>query len=338
MASVRNAIGTATLAMTLVVGFGGSNAGATLVFTRNPLHPAVFAASDNGKGVRRIGAGSSPHISPNDDSIVYLRGGKSPEMELVPTAGGSARMLMKGWREPFDFAFSPDSKLVAAERGHELGKRKLVVIDLASGKQQVLASGYFSGFSFSPDGGELAFSKLTRAFSESGDIFRVKLSGGEPVALTDDHRSTEPLWGPQNKIVFDKAHNLKSRLSPKAQLYLMDPDGGGVKQLTHTKVPPLIFGLTPVAWSASGGQLLAEYGGEDTTYAVTVDPRSGAERKVIPGDTEMGFDGTALSKNGKFVLGVTSVEPGPHQHIAVVPYGGGKKMIVTKGYEPSWSR
>jgi hypothetical protein len=268
-----------------------------------------------------------------------MRAAKSPEMVTVPAAGGSTRTLMKGWREQFDFAFSPDSTMVAAERGHELGRRKLVVIDLASGKQTVVASGFFNGFSFSPDSGALVFSKSGRAFSESGDLFRVTLAGGKTVALTHDHRSISPLWSPRGPIVFDRVRNLKSPLGPKAQLYSMNPVGARPKQLTHTKVPPLIFGLAPVAFSANGRRLLAEYTGQDTGYAVTVNPRNGAERKVVPGDMEMGFFGTAISKDGKLVLGVTGVEAGPAQHIAVVPYGGGrKKVIVASGYEPDWSR
>jgi hypothetical protein len=316
-----------------------ASAGATLVFTRNPLNPAVFAAGDNGKGIHRIGAGSSPHISPDGHSIVYMRAAKSPEMVTVPAAGGSTRTLMKGWREQFDFAFSPDSTMVAAERGHELGKRKLVVIDLASGRQRVLATGFFNGFSFSPDSGALVFSKSGRAFSESGDLFRVTLAGGKTVALTHDHRSISPLWSPSGPIFFDKVRNLKSPVGPKAQIYSMNPVGARPKQLTHTKVPPLIFGLSPVAFSANGRRLLAEYEGQDTGYAVKVNPRNGAESKVIPGDMEMGFFGTAISNDGKLVLGVTSVEPGRGQHTATVPYGGGrKKVIVTDGYEPDWSR
>jgi hypothetical protein len=316
-----------------------ANAGATLVFTRNPLHPAVFAAEDNGKGVHRIAAGSAPHISPDGQSLVYMRAGKTPEMVTVPAGGGPTRTLMKGWREQFDFAFSPDSKMVAAERGHELGKRKLVVIDLATGRQRVIATGFFNGFSFSPDGGALVFSKSGRAFSESGDLFRVTLADGKRVALTHDHHSISPLWSPSGPIVFDRVRNLKSPVGPKAQLYTMNPVGARPKQLTHTKVPPLIFGLAPVAFSANGRRLLAEYTGQDTGYAVTVNPRNGAERKVIPGDMEMGFFGTAISKDGKLVLGVTGIEPSPVQHIAVVPYGGGKKkVIVADGFEPDWSR
>ena len=316
-----------------------ASAGATLVFTRNPLHPAVFAAGDNGKGAHRIGAGNSPHISPDGHSIVFLRAGKSPEMVTVPAGGGAPRLLMKGWREQFDFSFSPNSEMVAAERGHELGKRKLVVIDLASGRQTVVAQGFFSGFDFSPDGSELVFSKSGKAFSLSGDLFRGGVGGGKPAALTEDHRSVSPLWSPDGRIVFDRVRNLKSPVGPKGQLYVMNRNGGAVRQLTHTKVAPLLFGLSPVAFSANGQRLLAEFGGQDTAYAVAVNPRNGAEHKLIPGDMEIGFFGTAISKDGKQVLGETSVEAGPGQKIAVVPYGGGKKkVIVANGFEPDWNR
>lgn len=316
-----------------------AGADATLVFTRNPIHPSVFSASDNGRGAHRIGAGNSPHISPDGHSIVYMRTGKSPEMVTVPAGGGPTRLLMKGWREQFSFAFSPNSQMVAAERGHELGRRKLVVIDLASGRQTVVAQGFFNGFSFSPNGTELVFAKSGKAFSQNGDLFRVGVGGGKPVALTKDHRSISPLWGPDGRIVFDKVRNLKSPVGPKAQLYVMNGTGGGVRQLTHTKVAPLLFGLSPVDFSANGRRLLALFGGQDTAYAVTVNPRTGAERKVIPGDMEMGFFGTAISKDGKLVLGVNNVETGPGQNIDVVPYGGGKKKVVVKdGFEPDWSR
>ena len=55
---------------------------------------------------------------------------------LAPAAGGPSRTLMVGWQDSFYLAFSPDSKTIAALRGAELGKRKLVLIDVASGAQQ----------------------------------------------------------------------------------------------------------------------------------------------------------------------------------------------------------
>jgi Tol biopolymer transport system component len=330
----------ALIASALVVTTVPSIAGATLVFTRNPFHTTVFQANDDGSHAQKIGPGSSPAVSPDGKSIVYGKAGKASELlTLVRSEGGRARTLMSGWQDPFHLAFSPDSKLVAALRGHELGRLKLVVIDVASGKQKVVASGFFSGFSFSPDSREIVFSRTKSSFSLNGDIFRVGVNRGKPRPVTRDHRSTDPLWGPDGRIVFDKVRDLKSEFGPKGDLYLTDTEGRHAKRLTHTKIAPLLFGVSPVDWSGDGSRLLGEFGGQDTSYAVTVNPRTGAERKVVPGDMEIGFDGDALSKDGKLVLGVSGgAEPNPNQEIAVVPYGGGKKKVLTKGYEPDWSR
>src|SRR5262245_33900520 len=102
MARIRIAGALALLGLALAL-LAPAGAGATLVFTRNALNPAVFAASDTGKGIHRIGSGNSPHISPDGQTIVYLRGGDTPEMVTVPAGGGPTRPLMKNWREQFDF-------------------------------------------------------------------------------------------------------------------------------------------------------------------------------------------------------------------------------------------
>ena len=68
----------------------------------------------------------------------------------------------------------------------------------------------------------------------------------------------------------------------------MNPAGKQVRRLTHTNVDPLLQGLYPTAWSANGKRLLAEFDGQDTTYAVTVNPQTGAQRPLIEA-TEQGF-------------------------------------------------
>ena len=154
----------------------------------------------------------------------------------------------------------------------------------------------------------------------SGDLFRVGVGGGGPAALTHDHRSISPLWSPDGRIVFDKARNLKSPVGPE-ELYSIDRSGGTVRQLTHTKVAPLLFGLSPVDFSANGRRLLAEFGGQDTSYAVAVDPRTGAERKVIPGDMEMGFFGTAIPGTASSCLARTASKAGPDSESKSCPTG-----------------
>jgi hypothetical protein len=48
---------------------------------------------------------------------------------------------MSNFREASYLAWSPDSKTLGALRGPELGKRKLVLIDVATGTQSVVAQG-----------------------------------------------------------------------------------------------------------------------------------------------------------------------------------------------------
>jgi hypothetical protein len=322
---------------------------ATLAFTRNPLKPVVFAANDNGSGAHKVDSGRNPKVSPDGQSIAYLHEGPghAQELMLAPASGGASRTLMVGWQDPFYLAFSPDSKTIAALRGPELGKLKLVLIDVATGTQSVVATGYFSGFSFSPDGTELAYSKAgSEKYPPRSDVYRFDIPIGEsvrfvpPIRLTHDHRSTDPLWGPTGKIVFVKLLDAKKRkYGPKNELYLMSPDGSGVKRLTHTKVDPLLQGLSPTEWSANGQRLLAEFGGQDTTYAVTVNPKTGAE-KALTKEREVGFVGTALSADGSTVLGDTGgFEPGPGHKVVTIPYTGGKpKVLASNASEPSWSR
>jgi Tol biopolymer transport system component len=333
---------------------------ATLVYTRNLMHPAVYAAADNGSGAHKVGSGRSPRVSPDGQTIVYLRekdSGKSHSSELMmaPAAGGASRALMADWQDSFYLAFSPDSTTIAALRGPEVGKRTLVLIDLATGSQRTVASGYFSGFSFSPESplppsghGRRIPPQLVYARSGSekypphSDIFTASLTGGKPVQITHDHNSQDPLWGPAGKIVFVKLLGAKQRrYGPKNELYLMSPSGSQVKRLTHTKVGSLLQGLFPTEWSANGKRLLTEFEGQDTSYAVTVNPQTGAQKPLEKnGNGEQGFVGTALSADGKTVLGFTGgFEPGPNHNAASVPYAGGKpKVLVQNAFEPDWSR
>lgn len=326
---------------------------ATLAYVRNPANPTVFTANDDGSGAKKLVAGSNPHVSPDGKIVALLHQGASPkstpEMVLAPADGSAPpTVLAKGWRFPEVFAWSPDSQLVVAVLGPELGKQRLVLIDTVTGAQRTIAQGFFNGVSFSPDGGQLVYAKAgAEAFPPRSDLFRIEVlppgavsvKAVVPQRLTKDHNSSSPLWGPQ-KIVFVKTVDGKKRkYGPKNELYLVNPNGKGVKRLTHTKVDPLLQGLTPTDWSASGNRLLAEFGGQDTSYAVRVNPKTGAQ-KPIGKAGEQGFVGTALSGDGKLVLGFEGgFDPGNNHDVVTVPYAGGKpKLLVKNASEPDWSR
>jgi Tol biopolymer transport system component len=318
---------------------------ATLAYVKVPLNSVVYAAADNGSGAHKIGPGSNPRVSPDGESIAYLHEGPghAQELKLAPAAGGAGRTLLAAWRESFYLAFTPDSKTIAALRGPEIGKLKLVLIDVASGSQKVVASGYFNGFSFSPDGDELVYAQAANLnYPAPTDLYRVATSGGRPVRLTKDHNSLDPLWGPDETIVFVKQLGAKKRkYGPKNELFMINPSGKGQKRLTNTVVDPLLQGLYPTQWSANGSRLLAEFEGQDTSYAVTVNPKTGAQHALDKRNQgESGFVGTAISKDGGTVLGYTGgFDPGTAHNVATIPYGGGKaKILVKNAYSPDWSR
>lgn len=326
---------------------------ATLVFTRNQLNPAVFVAKDDGSAARRVGLGSNPRVSPDGKTIVFYRFGKGnqPSSLMVAAAsGGAPRKLATGWQNPFVFAWSEDSARIAVLLGPEVGAQRLTTIDVATGDRQTIASGYFSGVSFAPQGSEqLVYARAeSESFPQLSDVYRIDLlppgavgvAAPQPQQLTSDHRSFSPLWGPSNRIVFVKQLGAKQRqFGPKNDLFLIKTDGTEVRRLTHTKVGPLLSGLSPTEWSANGRRLLAEFGGQDTSYAVAVNPRTGSERPLTR-EREVGFVGTAISFNGKLVLGsLGGFEPGPGHKVVSVPYAGGRpRVLANNASEPDWSR
>jgi Tol biopolymer transport system component len=331
--------------------FAPASSQATLVFTRSPFSTTVYVANDNGSAARKVGAGSNPRVSPDGQTVAFYRfgqGNRPSELMVAATPGGAAKRLARGWQDPFVFAWSPDSKTIALLLGPEVGKQRLTLIDVASGVGETVATGFFNAVSFAPSGEQIVYGRSSSEFGSKSDIYRfdipepgaVFVQAPQPVRLSADHRSSSPLWGPNETIVFVKHLGEKHRkFGPKNDLFLINPNGGKVKRLTNTKVDPLLSGLSPTEWSASGKQLLAEFGGQDTTYAVTVNPKTGAERTLTK-EREVGFVGTALSKDGSTVLGsLGGFEPGPGHKVVSIPYKGGKpKVLANNASEPDWSR
>lgn len=319
---------------------------ATLVFTRGHLQPVVWAADDDGTKARPIAKGIYPRVSPDGNSVVYYRIRKSTdyqqEMVLSATDGsGKPKVVLPRWSEPFSFDWSPDSSTIVAVTGPELGKKRLVAIDLATRKRTTIAKGYFHGVSFDSDENQIAYAKATsERYPPKVDIYEADLDNGEQERLTRDRRSLYPLWGPKDRIVFVRLLGGKQRrYGPKNDLFLMNEDGAVERRITNTKVGPLYAGLTPTAWSEDGDRLLTEFGGQDTSYAVTVDPLTGAERPLTK-KRETGLVGADLSLDGSTVLGsVGGFEPGPGHKVVTIPYTGGKpKVLANNASEPDWSR
>lgn len=317
-----------------------AGADATLSYTKSISGPKVYYAQDNGKGAHLIGPGFNSHVSPDGELVAYERSTTNgAEMRLFSLKAKKSQRLLNPWAESYIFAWSPDSSMVAALSGGLDGPDTLVVIDVETGKREQVAKGFFNGVSFSPSGEEVVYG---RARSERdplvSDVFRAKIDGTGRVALSHNHSSAYPLWGPKEQIVFARLLGAKQRrYGPKTELFVMNAEGKQISQVTKTKVNQLQLGLTPVAWSENGARLLAEFNGQDQSYGVAVSSVTGAEKKLT-NDPETGFQGAALSPDGKTVLGTTGLGFGvPHPKVVTVPWSGGRqKVLVVGGYQPSW--
>jgi Tol biopolymer transport system component len=316
-------------------------ANATLSYTKGLQKSRVYVANDNGSGARQVGVGTNSHVSPDGEWVVYERESSSgtSEMRLYQVDVHKSQRLLNPWAESTVFAWSPDSTKVAAVTGGARGKRTLLVIDVKSLRREKVAKGYFNGAGFSPESDELVYGVSQTENTLKSDIFRYTLGGAAPKALTTGKVSAFPLWGPKEQIVFSRFRPAKKASeAPAGQLFVMNPEGQRISQVTHTKVSPLAIGLTPVAWSANGARLLTEFSGEDQSYAVAVSTVTGAEKKLTK-NSETGLQAAALSPDGSTVLGTVGLGFGPSRQpkVVTVPWGGGpEKVLVPGGYLPSW--
>ncbi|MDQ6807283.1 MAG: hypothetical protein M3065_20535 [Actinomycetota bacterium] len=90
---------------------------------------------------------------------------------------------------------------------------------------------------------------------------------GSP-GITSDGRSADPVWGTRG-AVFDHKRFRKGD-APIAQIWLMQANGGGRRQITHKRVGLLVKGLVPITFSADGTRLAAEFEGQDTSFGYSV--------------------------------------------------------------------
>src|SRR5689334_14789253 len=92
-----------------------SVAQATLVYDKGNLKRSVWIADDDGSGARKLVAdGSQPRIAADGKTIVYYKTGDPktfrPDLMAVSADGSAApRVLLKGWRDTYTFAWTPDS-------------------------------------------------------------------------------------------------------------------------------------------------------------------------------------------------------------------------------------
>jgi len=313
--------------------------------------PQVWLAASSGIQPRRLGPGDDPLLAPNGQSVAVALFGSSANSETGPSIGvysalgtPASSYLELSTATATPLAFSPDSRYLAVARVSTAvtdiaAGSGLDVIDMQTGAVVSIAEGAIYGASFAPDGTDRVVFARSASLSTSAptNLYVSTPDGSGLRRLTSDGRSLYPVWGPRY-IAYDR-ERLRHEDAPVYQIWLQEPSVAHVRRLTNVHVPSLVSGLVPLAFSADGSRLLAEFGGQDTSEAWAVSVSSGHARRLTVGGLPV--MGAGLSRDGHTVLIDEHAlgDPASDGRVAEIPFTGGhSKVLVAHGSQASWNR
>ncbi len=320
----------------------GNSTGLAYLTGGNSGRGAVWIANANGAHPRKLTAGAIPALAPSG-ALIAVTNGSGPSALVLYTSTGSVQSKFFNAKQVSagPVAWSADSRYLAVgltdvNDVKTIGKSGLAVIDTTNRTITMLASGYPWGLSWSPSGDTLVYG-LARSQSASPavNLYTSTPTGSARAQLTHDGHSGNPVWGKRG-IVFDRIKN-RPKWAPIYQIYLLS--AGHFQQITHTRPGLLVSGLAPVAVSADGIHLAANYGGQDTDSGYTVNLST---HKVTPLRAgKQNVTAWGISRDGKRVLVSVGGFQGPPStgKIETMPFGGGRPtLLVAHGDDPSWNQ
>jgi hypothetical protein len=312
--------------------------------------PLVWTMRTDGSQKTSLGEGFSPQISPNAQQVAVSLFGAGPSetgpaLGVYSTTGGPRQTFLNLKGETAQpLGWSPDGRYLAVDvqstalkRGAQLSG--LGILDTQSSKLSMIAHGQLYGASFAPNGSDELVYGLARSQSLTArvNVYRAKPDGSGTVALTRDGRSLFPLWGP-GAIAYDR-ERLRRNDAPVYQIWLR-ASSGRTRRLTNVRVRSLVSGLVPVAFSADGSRLLAQFVGQDTSEAWTVRVSSGRIHRLTRKGARLPLQAAGLSGDGATVLVDEGGLDGPASEgrVATVPFAGGRTtLLAAQGSQASWN-
>ncbi len=147
----------------------------------------VFAASLHAQNA--VPYFTEPAMSPDNKEIAFVSGG---DIWTVPSAGGTAQILVSHRATEERPVYSPDGKKLAFI-SNRTGNRDIYVLDFATNRLSRITfsdtSDYLDGWS--RDGEWLYFYASYQEIAGMNDIYRVRASGGTPLAVSNDRYTNE---------------------------------------------------------------------------------------------------------------------------------------------------
>jgi hypothetical protein len=226
-----------------------------LVYTKAVGLPAkaVWIGDVDGRKMRRLTRGDYGLVAP-DGRIVAISTGS--ETHTIGVDGRDEEVVSRG--RPA--AWFSDSRHLLVFRGDAL-----VSVDVEDGDATDLVpdANLLRGWSVSPDGNRLVYG-LARKESRLGqcgeyiDIYAVDRDGGSRRRITDDGRSSDPVWG-DGRIAFAREPVKPPCVMPKSGIWTIGADGNDARPILRQAPRRFAwngyYGLRPHGW-VSGRPLL----------------------------------------------------------------------------------
>jgi len=150
---------------------------------------AVVCFSARGSAQAPLFSAAEPGMSPDGAEIAFVSGG---DIWTVPAGGGDARLLIAHEATERRPLYSPDGRHLAF-MSTRTGGGDIYVLTLATGDVRRITSddGVETLEAWSRDGAWLYFASSSRDIAAMNDVFRVPLTGGTPMPVSDDRYVNE---------------------------------------------------------------------------------------------------------------------------------------------------
>jgi dipeptidyl aminopeptidase/acylaminoacyl peptidase len=198
-------------------------------------------------------------------------------VNIVPVEGGIPKKVTGTWTSSWSPRWMPDSKsmIVSVERD-EADQLVLVTTDLIHARSLTAESdGDHWDPQPSPDGNHIAY--VFRRFDDINrlDICLLNLSTGEPRTLfgRSKTRAWNPRWSPDGKQIA-----FISQQEGHDDLWLIKPDGSGLRQLTH-----LGYDISWPSWSPDCKKIVCSVNEAGAMNLVAIDTESGTPESLLSG-------------------------------------------------------
>jgi hypothetical protein len=308
--------------------------------------PQIWVAAGNGSNAHKLTTGGQPSLAPNGGAVAVVPESGHSGVVIYSAAGKVLGKFFDSKQvSPGQLAWSRDSRYLAVALTDvntvtKIGKSGLAIVDTQTGTVTMIAHGTVSGISWSPTTSDSLVYGLSTSVSFSAPtnlyMYSSTKSSSATMPLTTDGHSVEPVWGKRG-IVFAHVSERGHQNAPAYQLFVLN--SGHSTQITHMKIGPLVDGLVPVAVSADGTDLAAEFIGTDTSAGYSVNLATHAVKQLhVKGQ---GVSAWGISRNGKRILVDFGGFENPPQDgtLETVPFSGGSPtVLVTHGDFGSWNQ